>query len=56
LGIRILIERAISNMCREGFLVSPKIIMPASVAKESNLLLKKGRRMLLGQLRVTTQG
>jgi hypothetical protein len=56
LVIGIWIERAILNMCREGFLVIPKIITPASVAEESNLLLKKGRQMLLGHYEFSVKG
>jgi hypothetical protein len=56
LVIGIWIERAISNMCREGFLVIPKIIMPTIVAEESNLCLKKGRQMLLGHYEFSVEG
>jgi hypothetical protein len=34
-------QRAILNMCREGFLVIPKIVTPASITEESTLLLRK---------------
>jgi hypothetical protein len=56
LVIGIWIERAMSNVCREGFFVIPKIITPAFVAEESNLLLKKGRQMLLGHYEFSVEG
>jgi hypothetical protein len=43
-------------MCREGFLIIPKIITPTFVAEESNLLLKKGRQILLGHYEFNVEG
>ncbi len=43
LGIGIWIKKAMSDMCREGFLVIPKIITPSFITEESNLLFTNWR-------------